>query len=158
MTSQIYTITIDAADQRVLANFWSKLLDYRVTYDSSDQVIIEAHDEAGPAVLFIETPDTKRGKNRVHLDLNPDDQQAEVERAGSGGEGSRYRPGCRPRRDLDGARRPQGQRVLHPDPTQGLTLRCLRGPRRALARSPRPGRRPGALRRCCSHGFGRSSR
>ena len=71
MTSQIYTITIDAADQRVLANLWSKLLDYRVTYDSSDQVIIEAHDEAGPAVLFIETPDTKRGKNRVHLDLTP---------------------------------------------------------------------------------------
>ncbi|MBA3292114.1 MAG: VOC family protein [Actinobacteria bacterium] len=81
MTSRINTITIDAADPRVLANFWSKLLDYRVTYDSSDQVIIEAHDEAGPAVLFIETPDTKRGKNRVHLDLNPDDQQAEVERA-----------------------------------------------------------------------------
>ncbi len=81
MTSQIYTITIDAADPRVLANFWSKLLGYWVEFDSEEEVAIEAHDEAGPAVLFVKVPDTKRGKNRVHLDLNPDDQRAEVERA-----------------------------------------------------------------------------
>jgi hypothetical protein len=71
MTSRINTITIDAADPRVLANFWSKLLDYRVTYDSSDQVIIEAHDEAGPGGVVHRDPGHKEGKNRVHLDLTP---------------------------------------------------------------------------------------
>jgi len=37
MTSQIYTITIDAADPRVLANFWSKLLSYWVEFDSEEE-------------------------------------------------------------------------------------------------------------------------
>jgi hypothetical protein len=31
-------------------------------------------------LLFLEVPEAKAGKNRLHLDLSPDDQAAEVER------------------------------------------------------------------------------
>jgi predicted enzyme related to lactoylglutathione lyase len=81
MTSQLYTVTLDAAEPRRLADFWSKMLDYKVVYDSAEEVAIEKADESGPAVLFVRVPDEKAGKNRMHFDLNPDDQAAEVERA-----------------------------------------------------------------------------
>ena len=81
MTSQLYTVTLDAAEPRRLADFWSKMLDYKVVYDSAEEVAIEKADESGPAVLFVRAPDEKAGKNRMHFDLNPDDQDAEVERA-----------------------------------------------------------------------------
>jgi predicted enzyme related to lactoylglutathione lyase len=81
MTSQLYTVTLDAAEPRQLADFWSKMLDYKVVYDSAEEVAIEKADESGPAVLFVKVPDEKAGKNRMHFDLNPDDQAAEVERA-----------------------------------------------------------------------------
>jgi hypothetical protein len=81
MTSQLYTVTLDAAEPRQLADFWSKMLDYKVVYDSAEEVAIEKADESGPAVLFVKVPDEKAGKNRIHFDLNPDDQSAEVERA-----------------------------------------------------------------------------
>ena len=81
MTSELYTVTVDAADPRRLAEFWSEMLGYKVVYDSADEVAIEKADESGPAVLFIKVPDAKAGKNRMHLDLDPDDQAAEVDRA-----------------------------------------------------------------------------
>ena len=81
MTSELYTVTVDAADPRRLAEFWGELLGYKVTYDSDDEVAIETPDESGPAVLFLKVPDDKRVKNRLHFDLKPDDQDAEVERA-----------------------------------------------------------------------------
>jgi hypothetical protein len=81
MTSELYTVTLDAADPHRLADFWTEMLDYKVVYDSADEVAIDRPDESGPVVLFIKVPDTKVGKNRMHFDLNPDDQAAEVERA-----------------------------------------------------------------------------
>jgi predicted enzyme related to lactoylglutathione lyase len=81
MTSELYTITLDAADPHRLADFWTEMLGYKVVYDSADEVAIDKQDETGPVVLFIKVPDAKAVKNRMHFDLNPDDQGAEVERA-----------------------------------------------------------------------------
>jgi predicted enzyme related to lactoylglutathione lyase len=81
MTSELYTITLDAADPHRLADFWTEMLGYKVVYDSAEEVAIDQPDESGPVVLFIKVPDAKAGKNRMHFDLNPDDQAAEVERA-----------------------------------------------------------------------------
>lgn len=33
-----------------------------------------------PEILFLKVPETKTVKNRIHLDLRPDDQAAEVQR------------------------------------------------------------------------------
>jgi predicted enzyme related to lactoylglutathione lyase len=80
MSSELYTVTVDASDPHRLATFWSEVLDFKITFDSEDEVAIERQGESGPALLFIKVPDVKTKKNRVHFDLNPDDQAAEVDR------------------------------------------------------------------------------
>jgi predicted enzyme related to lactoylglutathione lyase len=80
MGSSVYTVTIDCADPRSLASFWEQVLDYRRTYDEDDEVVIEPRDGSGNALLFGKVSDPKNVKNRIHLDLNPTDQAAEVER------------------------------------------------------------------------------
>lgn len=40
----------------------------------------DTHDEVVPVRLFLRDPEPKAGKNRIHLDLRPDDQDAEVDR------------------------------------------------------------------------------
>ena len=49
-----------------------------------------------PGLLFTPVPDAKTVKNRLHLDLRPDDQEAEVERlVGHGRPAGRHRPARR---------------------------------------------------------------
>ena len=80
MSSSIYFITIDCKDPDRLATFWAAGLDYKRVFEDDVEVVIERHDEQGPAVLFIKVPDDKIVKNRIHFDLNPDNQEAEVAR------------------------------------------------------------------------------
>jgi predicted enzyme related to lactoylglutathione lyase len=81
MTSSIYTVTIDSADPAPIAEFWAQVLGYQVDDDDPDEVAIEPPPgTAAPPLLFVRVPEPKTVKNRVHLDLNPDDQEAEVRR------------------------------------------------------------------------------
>lgn len=80
MASRVYNITIDARDPRALAEFWRQVLDYQIAFDDPDEVGIEPADESAPALIFVPVSDTKAGKNRVHIDLAPDDQVSEVNR------------------------------------------------------------------------------
>ena len=85
MSLVIQCLDIDAADPDRLANFWAAALGWRRTYDSSDEVALEPPersmwDGVVPDLLFLRVPETKAGKNRLHLDLRPDDQGTEVER------------------------------------------------------------------------------
>jgi hypothetical protein len=55
------------------------------TYDSADEVVLEppagsAEDGVSPDLLFLRVPEEKSVKNRLHIDLRPDDQAAEVAR------------------------------------------------------------------------------
>lgn len=78
MTSRIYTVTIDCADPSRLAEFWSAVLDWKIDPDDDeDEVAIEPEDDADTALLFLRVADGKSGKNRIHFDLAPDDQDAE---------------------------------------------------------------------------------
>jgi Glyoxalase-like domain len=80
MASRLYTITIDSADPARLAAFWAAALGYQHAYANDDESAIEPADDACPALLFVRNPQPKAGKNRVHLDLDPHDQAAEVRR------------------------------------------------------------------------------
>jgi hypothetical protein len=81
MGSRLYNVTVDARDPRALAEFWRQVLDYRVAFDQPDEVGIEPPDnDAAPAISFAPVPEEKIVKNRLHFDLAPDDQAAEVER------------------------------------------------------------------------------
>ena len=80
-------ICIDSPDPRRPADFWQQALGWRRTYDTDDEVVLEPpegspEDGVSPDILFLRVPqdETKTVKNRLHLDLRPVDQAAEVAR------------------------------------------------------------------------------
>ena len=79
MALRIDCISIDAHDPVALARFWAELLGWEV--DAEDEEEVEVSGEGGSDLLFVKVPDDKAVKNRLHLDLRPDDQDAEVARA-----------------------------------------------------------------------------
>ena len=84
-----WQLTIDANDPPTLARFWREALGYRSVPPAEPPTTWHAHyrarlgDDAeyadrlfdpqgrGPALWFQEVPETKAGKNRLHLDLYP---------------------------------------------------------------------------------------
>lgn len=86
MPSHINTLTVDAADPGLLARFWSEALGWHVLFERPEEALIAPERERSEAtrhaipVLFLCTGDPKTGKNRWHLDLVPDDREAEVAR------------------------------------------------------------------------------
>jgi hypothetical protein len=85
MSIRIQCLCIDTTDPAGLASFWEAALGWRRTYDKEEQVVLEppegSPDEGiAPDLLFLRVPEDKGGKNRLHLDLRPEDQAAEVAR------------------------------------------------------------------------------
>jgi hypothetical protein len=85
MDLRIQCLTIDTTDPGRLANFWAAALGWRRTHDSDEEVVLEPpagspQDGVSPDLLFVRVPEQKAGKNRLHLDLRPKDQAAEVAR------------------------------------------------------------------------------
>jgi predicted enzyme related to lactoylglutathione lyase len=83
MSLRIQCLNIDAHDPRAIAGFWEAALGWRRTYEEPDQVVLEPpagspEDGIVPDLLFAQVPESKTVKNRLHLDLRPDDQAAEV--------------------------------------------------------------------------------
>jgi hypothetical protein len=84
-----WQLTIDANDPARLARFWEQALGYQPIPPTAPATTWNAHyrrrlgDEAafdnrlfdpagvGPALWFQEVPETKAGKNRLHVDLYP---------------------------------------------------------------------------------------
>jgi predicted enzyme related to lactoylglutathione lyase len=85
VTLSIQCLDIDSADPEALASFWQAALGWRRTHDTPSEVALEPpehsmEDGVVPDLLFVRVPGQKAGKNRLHLDLRPDDQDAEVAR------------------------------------------------------------------------------
>ncbi|GAA2744143.1 MULTISPECIES: VOC family protein [Kitasatospora] len=80
MTSLIRHVTIDSLDPYALATFWSAVLDRPLHEDDHPGDEMALIEDAG--LLFVTVPEAKAGKNRVHLDLQPQDRtrDQEVER------------------------------------------------------------------------------
>jgi hypothetical protein len=85
MQLRIQCLCVDTADPAGLASFWQSALGWRRTFEQDDSVVLEppegsAEDGVAPDLLFLRVPEEKAGKNRLHLDLRPQDQAAEVAR------------------------------------------------------------------------------
>jgi Glyoxalase-like domain len=85
VTLRIQCLCIDTADPAGLAGFWQSALGWRCTFQRDDEVVLEppegsAADGVAPDLLFLRVPEVKAVKNRLHLDLRPEDQLAEVAR------------------------------------------------------------------------------
>ncbi|WP_255954487.1 VOC family protein [Streptomyces odontomachi] len=72
---RINGIVIDANDLDLLAEFWSRLLDLDITRREADWISL------GPTLAIQRVQETKRAKNRVHIDLVADDFAEAVTRA-----------------------------------------------------------------------------
>jgi Glyoxalase-like domain len=96
MPTRLYSVVIDAADPSALARFWATATGWPITYEESDEVVVEPLEddsgmptEPGLPLVFVRVDDPKVVKNRLHLDLNSrsTDEQAElverVRRAGA---------------------------------------------------------------------------
>jgi hypothetical protein len=77
---RFYQLVVDSRDPAALARFWAAALGYAVLYETDDEVIIGRDAHEYPGICFVPNSDPKTGKNRVHIDIDPDDQAAEVER------------------------------------------------------------------------------
>ena len=86
MALRLQCITVDAHDPLALARFWSEALGWKIGEDVNEiEVWIERElgdpkNTGFPDILFLKNSDKKQGKNRLHLDLRPDNQAAEVAR------------------------------------------------------------------------------
>jgi hypothetical protein len=85
MNLRIQCLCVDSQDPHALAAFWQEALGWRRTHEEPDQVVLEppagsAEDGVSPDLLFVRVPESKSGKNRLHVDLRPGDQGAEVDR------------------------------------------------------------------------------
>jgi catechol 2,3-dioxygenase-like lactoylglutathione lyase family enzyme len=85
MDIRIQCLCIDCHNPGKVAAFWADALGWRRTFDEPDQVCLEPpagspEDGVAPDLLFLRVPEAKSLKNRLHIDLRPKDQAAEVAR------------------------------------------------------------------------------
>jgi hypothetical protein len=78
--NQWENLVVDAADPARLGRWWAEALGYQITIDRPDEVEIRRAPDQVPGLIFVPVPEGKTVKNRLHIDLRPDDQDAEVER------------------------------------------------------------------------------
>ena len=141
-----WQLTIDANDPVLLARFWAQALGYQPEPPAQPETTWHAHyrarlgedpafddrlfdpDGLRPPIWFQEVPETKAGKNRLHLDLYPTGRDnalpigaADRDRRGEGhraGRAGRQHRAPNPLRRLGGSvllrrhARPGGKRVL----------------------------------------------
>jgi hypothetical protein len=72
-------LTIDCGDERKVAEFWEQVLPSKRIYEEDGEIVLLTQD-GGWKILFYKVEGDKKVKNRLHLDLVPDDQEAEVAR------------------------------------------------------------------------------
>jgi catechol 2,3-dioxygenase-like lactoylglutathione lyase family enzyme len=70
VTVRIGEIAIDCSDPVMAARFWCEALGYRITDQDHTGVAIAGAAEA-PTILFMESADEKKHKNRLHFDVCP---------------------------------------------------------------------------------------
>lgn len=88
MASRFTELTVDCHDPERLSAFWCEVLDFKVIDRRAGQVEIGSWEptvediRAGqmpPTVVFIQVPEDKTAKNRLHLDVSPIDRSTEDE-------------------------------------------------------------------------------
>lgn len=76
---------VDCREPGRVARFWAAALDWVISCNEDPEWVVEppsgSRDDCVVAdLLFIKVPESKTIKNRLHFDLRPEDQSAEVAR------------------------------------------------------------------------------
>ena len=80
MSLSLESVTVDSRRPREIARFWADVLGWPITEDDGEFMVAPPGQAGVGGLLFLEVPEDKVVKNRLHLDLRPDDQAAEVAR------------------------------------------------------------------------------
>lgn len=81
MSLVIECVLIDCSDLQRMSAFWRAALDLEHVWTGpSGGYLLAAPEGSQPRLALMPGGDEKRGKNRLHMDLRPDDQEAEVQR------------------------------------------------------------------------------
>lgn len=80
MTLEWEQVVIATPNPEALGRWWCAALRWVVVDDTPPVFEIQAEPDRLPGILFLPVDQAKEGKNRLHIDLRPDDQAAEVER------------------------------------------------------------------------------
>ncbi|MFL6136806.1 MAG: VOC family protein [Frankiaceae bacterium] len=80
MVSAWFSVVIEARDRDRMAEFWCAALGYAVVHRGAHEVDIAAGADAFPGIAFVLPIGDEPARSRLHLDLAPDDQAAEIER------------------------------------------------------------------------------
>ncbi|KDN88187.1 VOC family protein [Kitasatospora cheerisanensis] len=88
MTSRFTELAIDCRDPERLASFWCAALGFEVIDRAEDKVEIGSWTptveevrarQMPPTLLFLQVPEGRAGKNRLHLDISPIDAGTDEE-------------------------------------------------------------------------------
>jgi predicted enzyme related to lactoylglutathione lyase len=80
MVSPITRIAFDCANAASLADFWVAVTGYAKVTASEEYAFVVHPDKVGPALMFNKVPEGKVVKNRVHVEVDTNDLEAEVSR------------------------------------------------------------------------------
>ena len=73
-------VIVDSPDPESLGRWWASALGWVIVNDDPEEFEIRPAPDQIPGLLFARVQEPKSTKNRLHLDLRPDDQDAEVAR------------------------------------------------------------------------------
>ena len=80
MSLSWFSVVVDCEEPRLLADFWCRVLGYRIVSEADGVVAIAADGTTFPRIEFVLDETHVRRKSPLHIDLDPDDQDAEVAR------------------------------------------------------------------------------
>ena len=80
MTLKWEQVVVDCRDFRTLGHWWADALCWTIEDEDDEGIELRNPDGSNPTLLFLNVPEPKTVKNRLHLDFVPDNQDAEVER------------------------------------------------------------------------------
>lgn len=73
-------IVVDCRDASTLGRWWAEVLEWPYAIDDDGFVSVFQPDRHSPLLFFMNVPELKTAKNRLHLDFRGDDQSALVDR------------------------------------------------------------------------------
>jgi hypothetical protein len=80
MSVTLAAVTFDCSDAAGLARFWAGVLEQPVDPNASDHFATIGMGVLQPAWMFIQVPEGKQVKNRLHVDFHSPDWSAEADR------------------------------------------------------------------------------
>jgi hypothetical protein len=80
MSITLENIAFDCTDAGALAAFWAGVLSVSVDADSNEFFATVGRAADGPTLMFLQVPEPRTSKNRLHLDLASSDWSVELDR------------------------------------------------------------------------------